>query len=184
VLSNDGVKTKNFRPVAFTYGDWGAKTWDSTRSSIGWNWKEFNQNTFVYNIVDSSVYFIKALSGDIYKLYFTRFDGSSTGVIGFTAGKEAGVGINEQAADAMQVTVYPNPVRNRINLSITGKSGEDLSIVLTDLSGRQLRADRPGHLSDGLNVFSLDVAGVQPGTYLVLVSAAAMKSVTKVIITE
>jgi hypothetical protein len=94
----------------------------------------------------------------------------------------AGVGMGENTPGAMRVAVYPNPAKDRINLYVTGKSGEDLSVVLTDLSGRQLRADRPGQLADGLNAYTINVAGVQPGVYFVMVSAAAMKSVTKVII--
>ena len=181
VLSNDGVKVKNFIPVALTYSDWGAGTWDSTRSAIGWNWKVLNAS-YTYDIVDSSVYFIRATSGDIYKLYFTSFAGGSTGKISFMKEKVAGVGISENISDVMHVSVYPNPAKNRINTYITGTSGEVFTVVLTDLSGRQLRADRPGRLADGLNAYTIDVAGVQPGVYFLTVSAAAMKSVTKVII--
>jgi hypothetical protein len=181
-LSNDGVKVKNFHPVALTYSDWGPGGWDSTRSSIGWNWKVVDNITYNYKVVDSSVYFVKTMTGDIYKLYFTSFAGSSTGKLSLMKEKVAGVGIDETAAGTMRVAVYPNPAKDRINLYVTGNPGENLSVVLTDLSGRQLRADRPGLLADGLNAFSIDVAGVQPGVYFVMVSAAAMKSVTKVII--
>lgn len=182
VLSHDSLKVKNFQPVDLSYSDWGVGSWDSTRSSIGWNWKVFSNETFQYEIIDSSVYFIRAMNGDIYKLYFTSFAGSSTGKISFMKERVAGVGIYEKPANEMNVAVYPNPAKERIKLYITGKSGEDLSVVLTDLSGRQLRADRPGRLADGLNAFTFDVAGVQPGVYFVMVSAAATKSVTKVII--
>ncbi len=181
-LSNEGVKVKNFRPVPLTYSDWGVGVWDSTRSAIGWNWKSFDNVNFVYKVVDSSVYFVRTISGDIYKLYFTSFAGSTSGKISFMKEKVAGVGISEPAAGTLRVAVYPNPAKDRINLYITGNPGENLSVVLTDLSGRQLRADRPGQLADGLNAFSIDVAGVQPGVYFVMVSAAAVKSVTKVII--
>jgi hypothetical protein len=59
---------------------------------------------------------------------------------------------------------------------------EDLSFFLTDLTGRQLRADRPGRMADGLNAYSMDVTGVQPGMYFVTVSNAAMEPVTKVML--
>jgi hypothetical protein len=184
VLSNDSLKTKKFHPVPLDYTDFGAGTWDSTRSSIGWDWKVFDMNNFVYKIVDSAVYFIKPVSGDIYKLYFTAFAGSSTGVVKFNLEKAAGAGISSQPGSDLQVAVYPNPVTTRINLYITGKPGEDLSLFLTDLSGRQLRADRPGRLTDGLNAISMDVTGVQPGVYFVTVCIAATKTVSKVIITR
>ena len=66
--------------------------------------------------------------------------------------------------------------------AMTGSTGKDLTFILTDLTGRQLRADRPGRMADGLNAYSLDVTGVQPGVYFVTVLTAATKTVTKVII--
>jgi len=56
--------------------------------------------------------------------------------------------------------------------------------ILTDLTGRQLRADRPGYMADGLSVYSLDVTGVQPGIYFVTVLTAASKTVAKLLITR
>jgi hypothetical protein len=184
VLSNDSVKTKKFYPVSLDYDDFGAGTWDSTRSSIGWDWKAFNMTTFAYEVADSTVYFIKPVSGDIYKLIFTAFVGSSTGVVKFDVVKAAGAGVLEPAVNDFQISVYPNPAKDRINIKMTGKTGEDLTFTLTDLSGRQLRADRPGRKADGLNAYSMDVTGVQPGIYFVTVSNAAMKAVTKVIISR
>ena len=87
ILSNDSVKTKKFYPVALTYSESGPGTWDSTRSSIGWNWKVFDMNTFKYKIVDSIVYFVKPVQGNITKLYFTGFSGSTTGVVKFNLEK-------------------------------------------------------------------------------------------------
>jgi hypothetical protein len=83
VLSNDSVSTKKFHPVLLTYSDYGPGLWDSTRSSIGWNWKVFNMTNFTYNVVDSTVYFVKSAKGSVRKLYFTGFSGSTTGVVKF-----------------------------------------------------------------------------------------------------
>jgi hypothetical protein len=63
-------------------------------------------------------------------------------------------------------------------------TGEELTFILTDLSGRQLRADRPGRMADGHIAYSMDVTGVQPGVYFVTVSNAATKTVTKVTYTR
>jgi len=87
VLSNDSVKTKKFYPVPLTYSNSDPGTWDSTRSSIGWDWKKFNMTTFTYSVVDSTVYFVKPVDGDIYKLYFTAFAGSTTGIVKFNLEK-------------------------------------------------------------------------------------------------
>ncbi|MEI6433370.1 MAG: hypothetical protein WCP32_00900 [Bacteroidota bacterium] len=86
-LSADSVITKKFYPVALNYTNSEVGIWDSTRSSIGWNWKIFDMNTYTYKIVDSTVYFIKPVKGDIYKLYFTAFSGTSTGIVKFNIEK-------------------------------------------------------------------------------------------------
>ncbi|MCX6279762.1 MAG: hypothetical protein NT004_16965 [Bacteroidetes bacterium] len=56
--------------------------------------------------------------------------------------------------------------------------------LLTDLTGRQLRADRPGYKAERLSVYYSDVTGVQPGIYFVTVLNAASKSVAKVLIQQ
>ena len=78
-----------------------------------------------------------------------------------------------KAGQLLQLTSFSN---------VTGTTGEDLSFFLTDLTGRQLRADRPGRMADGLDAYSMDETGVQPGMYFVTVSNAAKEPVTKVII--
>ena len=87
VLSNDSVKTKKFYPVALTYSNPSAGTWDSTRSSIGWNWKKINMITFTYSVVDSTVFYVKPVNGDMYKMYFTAYSGTPGGVVKFNLEK-------------------------------------------------------------------------------------------------
>lgn len=184
VLSNIDVSSKKFHPVELNYNDFGAGQWDSTRSSIGWDWKVFDMGSFAYKIVDSTVYFVKPANGDIYKLVFTAFAGSATGVVKFDQAKAAGAWIGGPVQPTIETIVYPNPARERINIIIPGVSGEELSLFLTDLTGRQLRADQPVSVADGSTVYSMDVTGVQPGIYFVTASCAAGKSVTKVLITR
>jgi len=87
VLSNDSVIARKFYPVALNYKNYAIGVWDSTRSAIGWNWKTFDMNTYTYKIADSTVYFIKPLNGDVYKLYFTAFSGTATGIVKFNIEK-------------------------------------------------------------------------------------------------
>jgi len=184
VLSNDSVRTKKFYPVNLNYDDFGVGVWDSTRSSIGWNWKVFDMGSFTYKVVDSTVYFMKPVKGDIYKLIFTAFAGSSTGLVKFDQAKIAGEAISPKPTEGVSVKVFPNPASDRITINLAGLTGEDFTITLTDLTGRQLRADRPGRLNNGLSAYSMDVTGVQPGVYFVTVFNAAMRAVTKVTISR
>jgi hypothetical protein len=184
VINNDTVNSKKFHPVPLSYNDFGAGTWDSTRSSIGWDWKKFDMGSFSYKIIDSTVYFVRPIKGDIYKLYFTAFTGSGSGVVRFNTEKAAGAGIPDTRSVFQNLNVWPNPATNFINIEINDTFSNDPFILLTDLSGRQLRADRPKVTVNGPFVYSMDVTGVQPGIYLVTVMSAATSSVAKVLITR
>jgi len=184
VLNNPDIRSKKFHPVPLTYTNWQVGAWDSLRSSIGWDWKTFSTSTMTYKVVDSLVYFIEPASKDVYKLYFTGFAGGSTGVISFMKEKVLSFGIYEHSLSGLSVKVYPNPVSDNLNLLVTAENSDELHIVLSDLSGRQLGADHPVRLSEGFNQFSIDVTGFKPGVYFVTASTANAKAVTKVIITR
>jgi hypothetical protein len=167
VLSNQGVRSKKFSPVSLGYGDYTIGVWDSTRSSVGWQWKYIDSN-YVYHIVDSTVYFVKTLGGDIYKLVFTKFAGSSTGLIVFETEKVAGLGLPGKTISG-ELSIYPNPAVTQVNVSFTGTSSEPLVLDLSDLTGRNLERRSFG---PGFSQLSLDVSGLQSGIYFIRISSA------------
>ena len=105
-----------------------------------------------------------------------------SGITQFIAAKSAAAGISSPAVDLQTLHIYPNPARHYIHLDLQHISSPILSITLTDLSGRQLRADRPAGKGQNLDIYTLDVTGVQTGTYLVTVVTAASSSVAKLFI--
>jgi len=179
VLSNDGVKTMNFHPVPLTYNDFGRGSWDSLRSSIGWQWKYIDTN-YVYHIEDSSVYFVRSLAGDIYKLFFTRFAGSSTGLIVFETGLIQGQGIPETRA-SFPVSVYPNPAGEQIHISATLPGATSAALEFYDLSGRVLERKTIDTLPAEN---TLDVSGLAPGTYFIRILTSAGVESRKLVISR
>lgn len=182
VLSNPDIRSKRFHPFPLTYNDFGPGSWDSTRSSIGWDWKDFDMNTFTYQIVDSNVYFIRAQNGDYYKLHFTGFEGSTSGLISLVREKIAGAGFQGDNNLKASLSVYPNPVHDYIFYTLTTRQSEDISVFLSDLSGRQLKSDHPGKLAEGINQFKMDLSGLNPGIYFLSVESSTFKNVSKIII--
>ncbi|MBL7937073.1 MAG: hypothetical protein JNM51_14795, partial [Bacteroidia bacterium] len=81
VLSNKGVTVAQADNVnaPVTYNSWYAHTFNTAINTIGYDWKEINMTTFAWDIKLDTVYFVKAKTGDIWKLRFTKFSGSSTG---------------------------------------------------------------------------------------------------------
>jgi len=184
VLNSAQIKSKKFHPVPLSYSNWEVNPWDSLRSSIGYDWKKINMTTYTYIIVDSLVYFIRPENKDVYKLYFTSYAGTTTGLISFSKEKVLSYGISEATPSSLSVKIFPNPVRETMKLLVSGNAGDEVHIVLSDLAGRQLGADHPGRLTEGPNQFSFDVTGFNPGVYIVTVSSAGTRTVMKVIITR
>lgn len=166
-LSNQGVLSKEFHPVPLTYTDYTPGTWDSTRSSIGYQWKFIDTN-FVYHILDSNVYFVKTIGGDIYKLVFTKFSGSSAGFIGFETGKAAGLGLSSNTL-LSEIRLYPNPAINQVNISLNPASAEPGEIQLYDISGRTIMRKS---MDPGSSLVSLDVSGLGSGIYFIRISSS------------
>jgi hypothetical protein len=165
VLSNDGVKSKKFFPVSLDYVDYTHGDWDSTRSSVGWEWKYIDTN-YVYHIVDSTVYFVKSMGGDIYKLIFSKFAGSSTGVIVFETGKAAGLGITGKTISG-ELSIYPNPAVNQIHVSLTRVSSGSELLEFSDMTGKILERRS---LEPGFGQLSLDISGLASGIYFIRIS--------------
>jgi hypothetical protein len=179
VLSNDGVKSKKFFPVSLGYVNYTSGVWDTTRSSVGWEWKYIDTN-YVYHIVDSTVYFVKTLGGDIYKLVFSKFAGSNTGLIVFETGKAAGLGIPGKTLSG-ELNIYPNPAVNLIRVFYNQASSEPELLEFYDLTGRILERRS---LEPGPGQLSLDVSKLGTGIYFIRMSTPEASVSKKIMISR
>ncbi|MEI6899377.1 MAG: T9SS type A sorting domain-containing protein, partial [Bacteroidota bacterium] len=178
VLCNEYVKSEKFKHVSLDYSAFNPFGWDSTRSSIGYDWKVYNNG---YSVVDSLVYFVKSRVGDVYRLIFTKFEGSSTGKIVFRKTLVAGVGINEKRNSNLTSMVYPNPVNSKMNLLFFGNVDLERNIILKDLTGKTL-FERT--IVGGEDRFSADFSTFAPGSYILQVICGGSSEIQKVIITR
>ena len=85
----------------------------------------------------------------IAKIYFTVIDNSGIDEI-FGAGT---------------VNVFPNPAKDKINVSFNAKDQADLQISLNDLSGKQVLTNKYS-VTKGENQLSVDVNGLSKGVYV------------------
>ena len=82
--------------------------------TIGYNWKSFDLGTSTYTCADSLTYFIERPDFNRYKLYFTEFEGSSTG--GVTFNKTASLNLSVESYEVAELNVYPNPATDYVIL--------------------------------------------------------------------
>ena len=85
VLCNEGIqvaKALQFGSPS-SYTNFANHNFEYEINEIGYDWKTFDMGSFSYIIDNSRCYFIKDFDNNIFRIYFTEFEGSSTGKISF-----------------------------------------------------------------------------------------------------
>lgn len=168
VLLNDGVEAARAYPVInpSTYNQWGNWMMSDLMNTIGYDWKAFDMNSGGYVMADSTVYFVKDVQGDIYKLVFTGFEGSSTGKVHFDRSEVSAISIDED--QAFFTRVYPNPATDLLNVVIDARS--EVTVRITNMNGQTVFTEiRP---ANGLSAHALSISGFEPGLYVISFESA------------
>ncbi len=149
---------------------------DTEANIIGYDWKSFNLDTYTYDIADSLTYFVLAQSGDVWKLIFTGFNGSSDGKIYFTKEMVSAAGIEE--TNSIEISTYPNPAINTLNVS----TAEPLKrINLYSTNGQLVFSN--SNISDSL--IQLDVTEFENGLYILeAVTTEGTSTIQKILIAD
>lgn len=106
---------------AATVDNAGANLFSTNMNAIGWDWKNYDYQNHVYEMRDSLAYFIQTNSGVTYKIVFTDYGGSATGIITFYK-QEFITGISK-TENQIAVDIFPNPTSSVLNI-VTGLQTE------------------------------------------------------------
>jgi hypothetical protein len=178
-LTNKNVWTAQADEVDVESAVWSDYLFNDTISTIGYDWKTLNFQTFEYEVAEDRCYFIEDVDGNIWKVVFTAFGGSSNGMIAFTKEQVGTVGINE-VEDEVAFVLYPNPATDgQVNIKFNNESSSVLTTI-TDLNGRQVLAEQFN--TPGEQIQQLDVAHLSPGLYIISIENKASKISKKLII--
>lgn len=171
VLSNNAVTIAEARPVDISEASHGDYTFSTPINTIGYDWKTYGGG---WTIEDSTTYFVKDITGNIWKLVFTGFGGSANGTFYFTKEMVSGVGINEIKKDQSSIIIYPNPLTgNDLNISYQIEQPvSQVQLTISDEMGRKIHSTsyenehgpqqielRNLELSPGLHIISLTIDG-------------------------
>lgn len=184
VLSNKGVTVAQADNISTpaTYNSWYAHTFNTAINTIGYDWKEINMTTFAWDIKLDTVYFVKAKTGDIWKLRFTKFSGSSTGNFIFSKEKLSTVGIQDLQGNSAQVTLYPNPSTGSSTTLLFATESDvlNVSVSIIDISGRVVSAESMT-VNSGLNQYQLNTGSLNSGVYFIQLNAGTNTTTHKLI---
>lgn len=168
VLDNFKVYANKFYPVAPGFTSWTNLPLDSAKSPIGWNWKTFSMDTFTWTVEDSTIFFIETRVKDVYKLVFNKFEGSSSGKIGFEKISVSLAGVPFVQPETASVCVYPNPVKNQINIELGDEVSGTATVSVFDLTGREVFTSRQDVTGHTISV-ELPVTAISTGMHLLKV---------------
>ncbi len=138
LLQNYDVTVAQVDGVDLSFSDTTGLVYSESIKTIGSDWKAFNMGTMSYTTSDTTVYFVKTAVGEIYKLYFTGYSGTSTGKSFFTVETIQTVGIhdiNNQTA----MSIYPNPSQGNLFINAAGQfNGKDIQVSVFNTMGQEV----------------------------------------------
>ena len=129
-------------------------------NEIGYDWKEINMSTFQWELEEDLSYFVYDKAGNIWKLVFTGFGGSSNGDFVFTKEKVSSVSVGFE--EELAVKIYPNPASRILNIAIDNQNIQ--TIGLSDLNGKTIYQKNPN--ANDYNLTQINVEGLSKGLYL------------------
>jgi hypothetical protein len=126
-------------------------------NTIGYDWKSY---AGAWNLKDSLVYFVQTAQGEVWRLVFTGFGGSTNGQI--VLGKEllATTALTPAKGPAL-FSVYPNPAVDRVQVEVPPAMEIPTAWSLWDAMGRQVAT---GSWAFG-RTLSVDLSSVPSGCY-------------------
>jgi hypothetical protein len=87
VLTNNGVRSATLDNVDVSTIDYSSAIFVTAISEIGSDWKSFDMNLNQWTLKSNRVYFVKDKNMSVFKIVFTGFEGSATGIVKFDKAK-------------------------------------------------------------------------------------------------
>ena len=92
-------------------------------------------------------------------------------------------GINSISRNESNLSVYPNPVKDKINITFSTIENQDIEVILSDIMGKVSEKLYSGKTTNTTFNYSIDIEGKYPsGIYLLKIKEGNKLNVKKVII--
>lgn len=156
-------------------------------TKIGADWKVLNQD-FTYSVPADLVYFVTGKSTQnpdlpIYRIYFTGFEGSSTGLITFEVLEEGASSIYEDDNISGKFSIYPSIIESgeSFNLVLKLNQTREFNVSVVDITGQVVyNNDFPS--TSEFETHSINGFNAPAGMYMVVVKSRNAIGTQKIII--
>jgi len=139
------------------------------------NWISFKDN-----LKDGDELTIQYEHSDDGDMVVTNWDSSKGNYI-FYYDPSTGISTNVQAGNEFTVSLGPNPVIEKLLLTIVATEECSSQIALMDLPGKKTYIERKIILKEGNNKLELNVNSMTPGIYNLIISAGKFREIRKIV---
>jgi len=172
VLMNDGIKAclvENL-PDPNSYTNYTQHVLHSEMNTIGYDWKEFDMSSFSYVLDPYRCYFVKDYNDKIWRIIFTSFEGSSTGIVEFNTEEVSSSTSNDYLNSYFSsFEIYPNPSNNNDVTVIYDTDSKDIEISIIDINGKLVF--NYTSLSSGFSAKTISTNNIDKGIYIVRINS-------------
>lgn len=152
---------------------------ESQLDVIGFDWKDIDIDNVVWSIFEDRAYFVLTPQGDLWKIIFIDFEGSSTGVAVFE--KEFLGTLTSSTDEASFVEgfeIFPNPVLAEANIAFSVKEKSQVQLRLFNALG-QVFWQQNMAAQQGLNGLVMPDLYLPKGNYFLSLDAPFGEMITK-----
>lgn len=181
------AKIEGIDPVTEPMPEMSSGLYQSSITTIGSDWKDLKED-FTYEIPNDVVYFLTKRSEDfpeapIYRLYFTDYEGSSTGIIKFEFGDAVTSVIESGNKIEGKFSVYPNIIEKGqdINLAIDLLNNSRIKLNIVDMLGNKVYNNEITN-NGSFDVHTIDNLNLSSGMYMLFLEINGTVGSEKIIV--
>lgn len=163
VLSAPGIEVAEARgvdPFYVEYTDY-VDSLSTDIDVIGWDWKEFDNVS--WTLATDRAYFVKRPNGQVWKIIFLTFGGSSTGNVAFEKTTIVANAVTDKNAFE-SFGVSPNPLNETSTAAFSVHQSGSVKIGLSNMLGQRVWSGS-FHATTGLNAIQLPDFAIPSGAY-------------------
>jgi hypothetical protein len=128
-------------------------------------------STFSYVLDPNRCYFVKDFNDRVWRIVFTSFEGSSTGVIEFNTQEMTGgsTSIINANSDISTFEIFPNPIVNNDITIIYDNLSDYVKLEIYDITGKSVFSDI--FYGAGFKAKRVNTSNLKQGVYLVRINS-------------
>lgn len=159
------------------------ETYSENINVIGDDWKEFNMGTFSYVINPEKTFYVKHNDGTIYRVYFTSFEGTSTGNLSFNFANVTPTAGLDEVNENISFGMYPNPASGSVTImyDLKNSSADKNTVSIYSVTGAKVLETEVTNNS-GFFTKELNISNLSRGIYMVQIQSGNASQTKKLVV--